>query len=430
MPAVRDGAYLLYDGLLYLAAVLAAPMVLLRAVASRDFRSALPGRLGWTRRLPGEGRLLLHGVSVGEVRAMRPLVEALRQRLPERELAVSSTTPGGRATARRLFPELPVVPFPLDLRGACGRFLDRVRPRAVILMELEIWPNFLRACSRRDIPVAIVNGRITERSMSGYLRVQRLLPQFDRIRLYGVQNERYADRFRALAVPAERIVLTGHLKYDARPVAASAKPPVAPWSLWVRERPAVVLGSTHSPEERQILAAAARAGDVLGQVLWLVVPRHPERGPRVARELAGLWPGAVHLRSCCPVDRPLPPGAVLVVDSFGELEQVYRAARVAFVGGSLLPHGGQNVLEPAALGRPVLVGPHTDNFAEEVALLEAAGGLRRARRVPELLELLAAWLKDPAAAAAAGAAGAAALAACRGATERTLAALEEAGLLP
>ena len=196
MRAPRDGAYLIYDALLFLAGLLLLPWVGVRALFSRDFRRALPGRLGYAPDMPAaERRILIHGVSVGEVKAARPLILALHAAHPECELVVCSTTPSGRETARRIFPELSVVTYPLALPRACRRFLERVKPTSVIILELEIWPNFLRACNRLDVPVAIANGRITERSMSGYLRVQRLLPQFDRIRMYGVQNERYAERF-------------------------------------------------------------------------------------------------------------------------------------------------------------------------------------------------------------------------------------------
>lgn len=430
MRGRRDAAYLLYDALLYLAALLVLPVAFLRALVSRRARTALRERLGFVRVDPrGQRSLLVHGVSVGEVTAMRPLLEILRQRHPDMPLAVSSTTPSGRATARRLFPELPVFAFPLDLPGACRRFLRRVQPRAVVLMELEIWPNFLRACHLAALPVAIVNGRITERSMTGYRRVQRLLPQFDRIALYGVQNERYAHRFGQLEVPRERIRITGNLKFDNLPLRDPAGAAPLPWSHWVDGRAAVALGSTHAPEEIEILREACRRPE-FAAVLFLVVPRHPGRAQRLMRELAAVvGERPVVLRSVWPAARPLPAGAVLVVDSFGELEAVYRAARCAFVGGSLIRHGGQNVLEPAALGRPVLVGPHTENFADEVELLLAAGGLVRAGDPAGLLGYAADWVADAAGAAARGRAGAAALSARRGAAATTLRMLEEAGIL-
>ncbi|RMH01321.1 MAG: 3-deoxy-D-manno-octulosonic acid transferase [Planctomycetota bacterium] len=421
-----DAAYLLYDVLLYLVGLALLPLLLVRVLLRPRRAVAVRERLGLARRDPrAAGALLLHGVSVGEVAAMRPLIERIRRRHPELRLAVSSTTPSGRATARRLFPDLPVFTFPLDLPFACRAFLRRVRPRAVVLMELEIWPNFLRACNRFRLPVAIVNGRITERSMTGYRRVHRLLPQFDRILVYGVQNERYAERFRRLAVPPERIRITGNLKYDAVPECRPGREPQEPWRGWCAGRPALVVGSSHEPEEVEILRAVA-ARPELARALLLIVPRHPERAPRLRRELEAVADGRpVLLRSEQANGRPLPAGAVFLVDTFGELEQVYRCGRVAVVGGSLVPHGGQNVLEPAALGLPVLVGPHTENFAEEVELLAAVGGLRRASDPSSLVTCAAEWMADPATAEACGRAGAAALAARRGAAASTLRLLEE-----
>ena len=425
-----DAAYLLYDALLYLAGLFLIPVTLLRALVWPRSRRGILERLGLARADPrfADG-LLMHGVSVGEVSAMRPLVAALRRAHPSLPLAISSTTLSGRHTAQRLFPDLAVYAFPVDLPFACHSFLRRVRPRAVVLMELEIWPNFLRACSRLELPVAIVNGRITERSMSGYRRVQRLLPQFDRIALYGVQNERYANRFRQLAVPRMRIQVTGNLKFDNLPAFDPEQGAPQPWSCWVGDRVAMVLGSTHEPEELDLLFEASRRPE-FDAVLFLVVPRHPKRAPRLLRDLRGAVTGRpVLLRSQQPDSEPLPAGAILVVDSFGELEAAYRCCRLAFVGGSLIPHGGQNVLEPAALGKPVLVGPYTDNFIDEVELLEAGGGLRRAADPAGLLTCAAEWVADPASAADSGRAGASALSARRGAASTTLRMLEEAGIL-
>ena len=427
MAGRREGAYLLYDFLLVVGSVVLAPYVALRSLFSSRFRRSLAQRLGRAE-LPPEhpaGGILLHGVSVGEVKAIRPLLALLRERCPDLPLVVSSTTRSGRETAQRTYPEAPVVAFPLDLPFACRRFLEAVRPSAVVLMELEIWPNFLRACSRAGVPVAIVNGRITERSMSGYRRVQRLLPQFDRIRLYGVQNDRYAERFRQLDVPPDRVQVTGNLKYDNLP---RPKERAGPWRAWIAGRRAVALASTHQPEEEEILRAAFSRPE-LDAVLFLVVPRHPDRAPRLLRQLRGEASGRpVLLRSELRPGEALPLGAVLLVDSFGELEAIYAEVDLAFVGGSLLPHGGQNVLEPAALGCPVLVGPHTENFAEEVALLRDAGALQSVESAGDLVEYMCDWLEDPAKTARVGQAASRALEGHRGAARTTLAALEQAGI--
>ncbi|KAA3607753.1 MAG: hypothetical protein DWQ01_11735 [Planctomycetota bacterium] len=431
MAEGREGAYILYDSLLYTASFLLLPWLLLRWIFSASFRTTLPGRLGAVS-LPSDESvptLLLHGVSVGEVKAMGPLVDLLKEEHPNLALVLSTTTAGGRQTAKQLYPDLPVVSFPVDLPFACRRFLRRVKPCAVLLMELEIWPNFLRACSRSQVPVAIINGRITERSRRRYLRVQRLLPQFDRIALYGVQNHRYADRFRSLDVPVDRIVTTGNLKYDNLPqVEAVALD--SPWPGWLAGQAAVAVGSTHPPEEVELIAEACRRPE-LQQVVWLVVPRHPHRAGKLIRELEGVvGDRPLRLRSRLSPEDRLAPGTILVVDTFGELEKVYAAGCVAVVGGSLIPHGGQNVLEPAALGRPVVVGPYTENFEEEVSWLAEAGGLERAQDAASLLGFVARWLQKPDLARQAGAAGCRALDSRRGAARTTLTALENAALLP
>lgn len=428
----RSGAFLAYNFLLYLGALLLLPWAAWRCLRHRDFRRAFPARLGWAPGTPAADPppLLLHGVSVGEVKALRPLVRLLQARHPGLPLAISSSTPGGLAIARATYPDIPVHAYPVDLPGATRRFLQRVRPRAVVLAELEIWPNFLHGCHSQGIPVAIVNGRITENSVRGYRRVQRWLPRFDRVAVYCVQNERYAASFRALEVPPERVVVTGNLKYDNLPTELEDRAyRASPWPRWSAGHPWLVWASTHAPEEEELARAWAGAPARAGAVVALV-PRHPRRADGIQEQLERWLPGAVLRRSALAPDAAVPAGSVLLVDTFGELELVLRAARAAFVGGSLAAHGGQNVLEAAALGLPVVVGPHTANFAEECELLQQAGGLRRASSASEVVECLSGWLADPQAAGAAGAAGAGVLASRRGAAESTLAALTRAGLLP
>lgn len=431
MKETRSGAFLAYGLLLYLAALLFAPLVLWRCLRDGAFRRMIPGRLGYAARARAEAPrpLLLHGVSVGEVKALRPLVALLRERRPALPLAISSTTPAGLATARAAFPGLAVHAYPVDLPGATRRFLERVRPCAVVLAELEIWPNFLRGCHAGGIPVAIVNGRITDSSIRGYRRVQRWLPRFDRVALYGVQNERYAEGFRALEIPRERLVVTGNLKYDNLPTAAEdAAFRASPWARWSAGAPLVVFASTHEPEEIE-LARAWSASRWRGRSVAVIVPRHPERSDRLAPTLARVHDGPLRRRSELHGDEALAPGTLLLVDTFGELESAYRGARCAFLGGSLVPHGGQNVLEPAALGVPAVVGPHVHNFREEVALLEEAGGLARAPDAAGVLRCFESWLADPAAAAEVGRAAAAALASRRGAAQSTFSALVRAGIV-
>ena len=427
----RWAALLLYDVLLVVAGVLLIPFALFRAVRSPDFRKSLPGRLGFAAPLPdAEKRVLLHGVSVGEVKALKPLVSELQRQFPERSLVISSSTPTGLATARQLFPDLPVVAYPLDLPGTCRRFLNRVKPNLVILAELEIWPNFLNACFRLDIKVAIVNGRITDRSLAGYRRVQKWLPQFERISLYGVQNQRYADRFSGLDVPKERVVVTGNLKYDNLPTGEEdSQFASSSWARWQEGPPMVVCASTHNPEESSLLEEWLRQPQSKEAVL-VIVPRHPRRCPKLVPELKRLA-GSRDLGTFSEwhSKAQLKPGSVLVVDSFGQLEMLYRIARMAFVGGSLIEHGGQNVLEPAVFKVPVVVGPHMENFLEEVACLKQADALKSAINASEVVECLLSWLQHPQMAQETGGNGAKALESRRGASQSTVLALHQADLL-
>ena len=404
-------------------ALLGSPWLLWMSLRQRGFGRMVVERLG--RRLGRvpprtRPRILVHGVSVGEVKAAQSLVALLEERHPDYELVISAATNTGLEVAGKLFPEKLRVRFPADLSFVVKRFLDRVDPALVILVELEVWPNLLRLCNRQGRPVAVVNGRIT-RDSHGRYRFFRLLPEFNRISLYCVQSAEYAQRFAVLGVERERIVVTGNVKFDGLrvgPVAVGEE-----LERFAGGRPGqrvLVAGSTHEPEE--LLVARALAS-VAPDVRLVLVPRHPDRSADLIARLgaAGIRAQSLTaLRAGEPVDRSRP----LVVDTIGELERVYSLADLVFVGGSLIPHGGQNMLEPAAQGKAVLFGPHVENFDQEAALLLAAGACRKVADERALAEELARLLPDEAVRTQMGAAGAAAVAAQRGATRLTLAALE------
>jgi len=427
----RWTALVVYDLLLFVVGLLLLPWVAWKWISSASFRQRLPIRLGFTPTLPVHPkRILLHGVSVGEVKALKPLLHELGQRYPDHERIISSSTPTGLAFAKRLYPEATVLAYPLDLVSACSRFLNRVQPNLVILAELEIWPNFLRQCAKRGIEVAIVNGRITERSMTGYRRVQRWLPQFDRIALYGVQNPRYAERFNSLDVPKERVRVTGNLKYDDLPLPGEEVVyEQGPWAKWQEHAPIVVWASTHEPEERQLAILWSQMADEK-KCLTVIVPRHPKRAEALSQELQSLTGKQVKRFSQLSEGAVIRPGDWILVDAFGELGHIYRAASAAFVGGSLLPHGGQNILEPAAVACPVVVGPHCENFLEEVQRLKEAGGLKQVEEAAQVLEWLSAWSNSPEQAQMVGNAGRSALESGRGAAQSTVDALVTCDLLP
>lgn len=416
----------IYDAAWLLVIVVASPWWLWRCARDARFRSMALARLGaGLPRAPLAGdraRALIHGVSVGEVKAAQSLVRALERAHPELDIVISTTTDTGFDVARKIYPGRAVVRFPVDPSFVVRRFLARVAPTCVVLMELEIWPNFLRCANRRAIPIAVVNGRITPHSFDRYELFKNLLPQFNRISLLCVQDEEYAERFERLAADRSRIHICGNIKADGLKLGR-----VEPGAELLRllggraGQRVLVAGSTHDPEERQV--ADAWSSGAPGARL-LLVPRHPERAKELVPALAAAGFRAQLLTRLRAGEAP-DPARPCIVDTIGELEQVYALADVVFVGGSLVPHGGQNVLEPAAQAKPVLVGPHVDNFAQEVALLERAGACRTVRTTAELAEQFAVLTADLAACERMGSAGRAAVEAQKGATERTLHALEE-----
>lgn len=383
---------------------------------------------------PSKPRVLVHGVSVGEIKAAQSIVAALRERY---EVVVSAFSDTGLEVARQLFPGVTIVRYPFDFLPIVRRFWRRVHPDHVLLMELEAWPCFLREANRMGAPVAVVSGRITEESFRRY-RMFGSLPEFGRISLFAAQDEVYARRFRALAGSSERVVVTGNVKIDGlRPLEASEQDPElealrgTAGLANLEGRPLVVVaGSTHEPEEALFLAAARES---IPEARLIIVPRHPERGAGVAAELAdtlgsGRAPELLsQLRRAgarASFERPL------IVDTIGELERLYGLADLVFIGGSLVPHGGQNMMEPAAQGRPVIYGPHVQNFAEETALLEGVGAAIRVGDRHGLAAELKRLADDEEARRRMGQAGRAALIGQRGATGATLSALaDRCGLL-
>jgi 3-deoxy-D-manno-octulosonic-acid transferase len=415
-----------YDLGWLIAILVASPWWVLRCATDARFAAMARARLGAglppTPR-PGERRrILIHGVSVGEIKAAQSLVRGLAAARPDLEVVISTTTHTGLDVARKLYPALRVVRFPLDLTFVVRRFLRRVDPVCVVLVELEIWPNFLRESNRLGIPVAVVNGRITGRSFGRYRLFRGLLPQFNRITLFCVQDEDYARRFEDLVGDRDRLLVTGNVKADGLPVGVVEPAPELRVLLGARAgQRTLVAGSTHEPEERLVAEACGRAAPGARLIL---VPRHPERCAPLARDLAANG-SAPQLLSRLRAGEAPDPARTAVVDTMGELEQVYALADLVYVGGSLVRHGGQNVLEPAAQGKPVVHGPHVWNFAQEAALLEKAGASRRVDDPAGLERALADLLGDDAARARMAKAGIAAVAAQRGATELTLLALAQ-----
>jgi len=415
-----------YDAAWCGAAVVGLPWLAWRSLRDRGFARMVLERLGvGLPELGGPGadrRILVHGVSVGEIKGALPLVRALEAAHPEYEIVVSATTNTGIQVAHSLFPERQVVRFPADLSGLVGRFLRRIRPACIVLLELEIWPNFLRAANRSGIPVAVVNGRITDRSHGRYRLFRRTMPQFNRISLFCVQVEEYAARFRSLAIDPARVVLTGNIKADGLRVGRVDAGDELRRLLGARDgRPVLVAGSTHHPEERHVVQAWREGAP---EARLVVVPRHPERCPELVRSLAGMGARPQLLTVLRRGGEPPDPDRPVLVDTIGELERVYGLADVVFVGGSLIPHGGQNMLEPAAQGLPVVFGPHVENFAQEAVLLLGAGAAVQLAGPAELAGAVRRLFADPALREGMSRAGRDAVETHKGATELTLRALD------
>jgi 3-deoxy-D-manno-octulosonic-acid transferase len=362
-----------------------------RAGYNRNLGQRL-GRLG--EGLPPDPRCWVHAVSVGESAAAVPLVEGIRRRWPELGIVVSTITPtGARIVGERLAGTAVHRYFPIDLPGPVRRALDAARPRFFIAIETELWPNFLRALARRRIPAMIANGRISDRSFRRYRWVRGLMRRvLADVSVFAMQTEEDARRIIALGAPPSRVVVTGNLKSDLLPEAAGDDP--AGWRarlhlgagarLWIA-------GSTHRGEEAVVLDAFLRARSRCPELTLLLAPRHPERAGEVEALIRERGLLAAR-RSRLPADGT--PGAVIILDTVGELAALYALAEIVFVGGSLVPIGGHNVLEPAMRGKPVLVGPHMSNFREGAELLQRSGGGLVVKDAPELERELARLLED------------------------------------
>lgn len=418
----------LYQTAMASALLLAAPYLLARR--GRHYLTTFPGRLGRFEGACQEGAVWLHAVSVGEVGVARTLARALPESLP---LLVTTVTPTGQSQARAAFqkPRSTVTYLPFDLRFAVERFFNRFRPAALILIEGDYWPLVLATAKRRGVPVAVVNGRISQRSFPRLRRLQRLSPRLNRaffssIERFGVQTSEDERRLVELGVDAERIHATGNLKYDT-PEPQSHPELEAAIRQLADGRAILVAGSTMNGEEQLLLDALERRGGGEG-LLLVLAPRHPERWDGVARELSRR-PAPWVRRSDLPKgDETARADAgridVVLLDSLGELASLYRVADIAFIGGTLVPTGGHNPLEPARFGVPVLVGPSMDNFQQIAADFEGAEAWSQVRNANELGEVLGAWLDDPELARETGRRAAELIASGRGAVGRTLELLE------
>ncbi|HRZ05179.1 MAG TPA: lipid IV(A) 3-deoxy-D-manno-octulosonic acid transferase [Candidatus Competibacteraceae bacterium] len=384
---------LIYTGLLYLLLPLALLRLYWRGRRDPEHRQRWRERLGWIASLPEPGCLWIHAVSVGEVRAALPLIRALLDRHPEQPLLVTTTTlTGSRQVQEALGDRILHVYAPYDLPGPVARFLRKARPRIAIIMETELWPNLLRQCAVARIPVLIANARLSERSARGYARIRGLTRSIlEDVTLIAAQAEADAERFRALGAP--RVEVVGNLKYDLKlPDELLEQGRTLRCERLSENRPVWIAASTHAGEDEQILEAFAQLRTHWPDLLLLLVPRHPERFDGVAALCQQRGFNVVRRSDRQPCG---PETAVFLGDSMGELLLFYAAADLAFVGGSLVPTGGHNVLEPALLGLPVLFGPHMFNFTEAGERLLDAKAAVQVTNAAELATAVDRWLADP-----------------------------------
>lgn len=459
---LRFGAYIVetYDrgmgwlaDVCYLLAVIALlPRLAYDAVVLGKHRTGWRERFGHIAPLQGDQPCVwIHAVSLGEMNATRSIVKALSERLPDCRVVVSATTDTGFARGIELYGADMVIRYPLDFSWVVRRVLERVRPTMVVLMELEVWFNLVRECDRRGIPVAVINGRLTERSERRFGWIQRVAARmFGRLAWVGAQDESIARRFRKVGVPADRVSITSSLKWDTAQVADAV-----PGTGAVRaamgipaNRPVWVCGSTGPAEEEVILDAYRRVLDgaesgaaqglqgvkaqrsseppnvgvvvavegtdspagvgigapagELSRPALVIVPRKPERFDEVAAKMETA--GFVCVRRSrrpdgfggASTEQPSGREAVFLGDTIGELRKFYSLADVVFVGRSLVPMGGSDPIEVAALGKPIVAGPHMENFEAAVADLKAAGALRTATTDGELASVVTELLSDAA----------------------------------
>ena len=394
--------YLLYDFILLLAALVLIPSYYFKGIRTGSFRRGMKERLGFLapgrlERLDGKQVFWIHAVSVGETRAALPLVKALKKTYPEVALLVTNVTETGHEIASRIKEVDCCLFFPYDFSLVVRRVLKQVHPALIIIVETEIWPNFIRLASREDISVVLVNGRISDRSYPRYqwikIFIRPLLAQFSALCMQTAEDAR---RLRMLGAPAARVQVSGNVKFDLDIAFHNA-----PTALQLKKRyhlPASeliwVAGSTHAGEEEAVVDVYQQLANRKTPLRLVLVPRHPERCSAVGKMLAARHIPFSRRSDLTSMDTLLASDMVLLVDTVGELQQLYMVADMVFVGGSLVPVGGHNILEASAVHKPVVFGPFMHNFREISRMLLAAGGGVMISGKKELKEVMERLLVD------------------------------------
>jgi len=428
--------YSLYSILVLVVAVVASPWFIYQALRYKKYVGSLGQRMGYlplSFNMDGDESIWVHAVSVGEVLTARPLISDLKRRYPNLRMFLSTTTMAGQQLARRNVPDVDAVfYFPFDLAFVVRRTLDLVRPKLFIMMETEIWPNLLRECRARGVKTAVVNGRLSPRSFPRYRMIRPMMRRvLDHIDKFLVQSEESARRFIDLGADPARVVVTGSLKFDSLEVSstalqARARDRVLRYFRVPASRPVIVAGSTMKGEEIAVLRAFRRVRSTAPNTLLVLAPRNPERFGE-AEQLARHEGWKVARRSDLAIDAE-PRVDVVLLDTIGELATIYQIATVVFVGGSLVATGGHNVLEPAVFGKPIVFGPHMQNFLEIAEAFVSNGAGVQLADDTQLEEAFLQLMGDPVRRARLGAAARALVEANRGANDKSVTVLST--LLP
>ena len=381
----------LYTVIFYLLVPIILLRLLWRGVSAPAYWQRWRERFGFLKAKPDKPCVWIHAVSMGEVQAATPLIQALRTSDPNQSILVTTMTPTGSQRVREVFGDsVWHVYLPYDLPGAVARFLDCVQPRLLILMETELWPNLLYACRRKVIPVILANARLSARSAAGYQRIAPLVREMLSSVLVAAQTEVDAKRFIDLGIPPTKIHVTGSIKFDAQLPKDSFSQTESLRHQWGKERPVWIAASTHEGEEDAVLDAFYELKQEFIELVLVLVPRHPERFNRVAAKCRRRGFITVR-RSEGNVDFQT---EIYFGDTMGELPKLYAACDIAFVGGSLVPIGGHNLLEPAGLGLPIIMGPHVFECAEISRQLLEAQAAQQINNAAQLAPAVKMYLSD------------------------------------
>lgn len=396
--------WLIYNIGIYLFFILLSPFFLFSLATREKYRAGLAARLGvhhktLREKCAGKKVLWFHAVSVGEVLAIMPLIDAVKKALPDHAVILSTTTMASNrlAAGRAAEKGAVVIYFPLDFPWAVRRLIDAATPRLIIFAETEFWPNFLRCAERKGIPMMVVNGRISPRSFKRYRLIRKFLCDFTTgIKIFGMQSELYRDKLKALGISDSRIVVSGNLKYEALGHEQIDPAEVGALKSALGIAPAGRLlfgGSTHAGEEDILIGIMLALKGAYHDLSLFIAPRNIERAQAIVQlaENRGLR-ASLKTRVRSAADKGCD---VIVLDTIGELSKLYAIGDIIFVGKSLTAHGGQNILEPARLGKAVLFGPYMENFQDEARILLAAGGAVQVRDAAGLRSACAELLADP-----------------------------------